>query len=181
MQGHTACGGPSMVMRHRMLGHERSLLYRFEQFDLDAGMVYSEAGQQKNRRRHDVRLRSEMVTMLRKHLAGRNPKAKAFRVPQRCASMLRLDMEAAGLDSNGYDFHCLRRQVPATQCTSLQPNAASRYDKRGTGGRAAEGTGLLNRRRGNPLPRVRIPPCPLRAVLAELVLLRRGNIPHCEI
>ena len=35
------------------------------------------------------------------------------------------------------------------------------------GGRVAEGTGLLNRRRGNTLPRVRIPPSPPHMPLAR--------------
>ncbi len=69
---------------------------------------HSESGQQKNRRKHDVPLRAEMVAALRKHLANKLPKAKAFYVAQRCAQMLRDDMEAAGLIARGYDFHCLR-------------------------------------------------------------------------
>ncbi len=46
--------------------------------------------------------------MLRKHLAKKLPKARAFRVPDKCAQMLREDMDSAGLSSSGYDFHCLR-------------------------------------------------------------------------
>ncbi len=52
-------------------------------------------------------------------------------------------------------------QMEAEPVRPSPRDAASRYDEGRTGGRAAEGTGLLNRRRGLPLPRVRIPPCPL--------------------
>ena len=52
-------------------------------------------------------------------------------------------------------------QMGAAGVHSSPRHAASRYDEGRTGARVAEWTGLLNRRRGLPLPRVRIPPCPL--------------------
>ena len=52
-------------------------------------------------------------------------------------------------------------QMGAAPVHSSPRHATSRYTEGRTGARVAEWTGLLNRRRGLPLPRVRIPPCPL--------------------
>ena len=51
-------------------------------------------------------------------------------------------------------------QMQSERVRSSPRHAASRYSEGRTGARVAEWTGLLNRRRGLPLPRVRIPPCP---------------------
>ena len=51
--------------------------------------------------------------MLKAHLAGKLPQAKAFNMPAKTADMIRADLEAAGIDwrdnGNGkLDFHALR-------------------------------------------------------------------------
>lgn len=81
---------------------------RVEQIDLIARLVRTTAGQQKNKRPHDVPMRPSLVAELRKHLRNKHPNALAFHLPDKCAVMLRKDMDSAGLDSTGFDFHCLR-------------------------------------------------------------------------
>jgi integrase len=116
-------------IHHGMSGAERSLVYRLAletglragelakltraAFDFDACTVSLPSAYTKNKRAAEIDLRPSTVALLRAHLAGRPPDALAFAMNNRCAEMLRPDLEAAGipyLDDAGRaaDFHALR-------------------------------------------------------------------------
>ncbi len=117
-----------------MDGSERSLLYRFcaetglranearsltaGDFDIERLVVVVPAGYSKHRETDTVPLRKDLAEVLKSHLSGRLPTAKAFggtyrELTNRTAEMLRQDLEAAGVaytDEAGrvLDFHGLR-------------------------------------------------------------------------
>jgi integrase len=53
-----------------------------------------------------------IADMLRRHIFGKNPGDPLFYVPGKTATMLRVDLDAAGIpyveDGKFFDFHCLR-------------------------------------------------------------------------
>jgi len=126
-----AAAGPD---REGMPGTERRLLYKVAvesglranelrtltvgSFDLGACTVTIQAGYSKHRREDTLPLRKETAEDLRAFLAGRQPAAKVFGgawkgLTGKTAEIVRLDLEAAGIDyqdSAGRfrDFHALR-------------------------------------------------------------------------
>ncbi len=94
-------------------GAIRSLTVRSFRLDTEPPTVTIQAGQQKNRRRHEIPLRKRLADELRDHLALKGPDAPAFASTRYTAKMIRHDLEAAGLppvdaEGNVIDFHSLR-------------------------------------------------------------------------
>jgi len=114
-----------------MVGYERALLYRVAaetglranelrslnklSFDFEDCTVTVKVGSTKNSKKAVLPLKEETAVVLQQFLAGKMPKAPAFKLPSkyRMADMIRADCEAAGIDceDNGQgkvDFHSLR-------------------------------------------------------------------------
>jgi integrase len=71
------------------------------------------AGYSKRRRNDELPIRPELAAELRPWLEGKPPGKPAYKLPEKTAKMLRVDLKAAGidyLDASGRvaDFHCLR-------------------------------------------------------------------------
>ncbi len=115
----------------RTTGPERALLYRTAAltglranelrtltagaFDLDSDLsptVTVQARYAKNRKIATLPLRSDLAALLRVHLVGKHPSARAFYVPRLTAKMIRNDARAAGVPidtaDGTLDFHSLR-------------------------------------------------------------------------
>ena len=114
-----------------MTGYERALLYRMaaetglranelrslkqSSFDFESCTVTVKVGSTKNSKKAVLPLKEETATAMQQFLAGKMPKAPAFKLPSkyRMADMIRADCEVAGIDceDNGrgkVDFHSLR-------------------------------------------------------------------------
>jgi len=119
---------PTQPVRMRMTGRDRSVLYATalgtgfrlgelqsltpEAFDLDASppTITCQAEHTKNRKIAIQPIRPELAEMLQPWLAGRAAGRLVFVLRRdRAARTVRLDLEAAGIDSaSTYDFHSLR-------------------------------------------------------------------------
>lgn len=122
-----ACAGP---VRHHMTGAERVLLYRIA---LETGLRGSAirrllpgdvtadgwlvaGGIAGNKASTPKPLRPDLLAMLQTHAEARGAGAPLLDLPPACelARMLRADCEAAGIDTVGVDFHCLRHTFGTT-------------------------------------------------------------------
>ncbi|MCX5653549.1 MAG: tyrosine-type recombinase/integrase [Planctomycetota bacterium] len=124
-------------VHHTMTGAERSLIYRLAletglrageigkltvlAFDFDACTVSLAASCTKNKRDAEIDLKPSTAAALRAFMAGRLPHDSAFtaNAADRSAEMLRLDLEAAGIDYSDdagrvVDFHALRHTFITT-------------------------------------------------------------------
>ena len=115
--------------RFGMTGPERAMLYQLavetglranelrslnkSSFDFNNCIVTVKAGSTKNKKPAILPLKEDTAKMLERFLSGKAQEAKAFKVPQKTAVMLKEDLEAAGIpyvdDQDRYaDFHALR-------------------------------------------------------------------------
>lgn len=101
-----------------------------ESFDLDAEppTVTIEAGYSKRRRRDVQPIRRDLAETIRGWLDGKPPRLPMFDVcrPEKSAAMLRVDLEAAGIDyrdASGrvVDFHALRHSYISALARSSAP------------------------------------------------------------
>jgi len=115
--------------RFGMTGPARAMLYQLavetglranelrslnkSSFDFDNCIVTVEAGSTKNKKNAILPLKKDTAKMLEQFLSSKALDAKAFKVPQKTADMLKEDLAAAGIpyvdDQDRYaDFHALR-------------------------------------------------------------------------
>ena len=125
-------------VRFGLTGAERNLIYRFtvetgfrrseimrlrvQDFDFDERTVTIESRYAKNRHTWEQPLRPLLAMELKKYMANKIASAKAFKLPDKTAKMLRADLEAANIsywkDGKVFDYHGLRHQF----CTELGEN-----------------------------------------------------------
>lgn len=116
----------------KMTGPERALLYHtalgtglragelaslttnsFNLDDLNNATVSVKASYSKHRDDDILPIRRDLAEMIAEHIAHRKPRAKVFRIPDKTAKMLKVDLKAAEIphtDDSGdvIDFHALR-------------------------------------------------------------------------
>ncbi len=118
--------------RFGMTGYERALLYRFaaytglraneirnltvSSFDFDNCTVKVKAAYSKRRHEDTLPLRKDIAAELQSFVAGKLPSVQIFKVPEKTADMLKVDLEAVKIpyvdDSGRYaDFHALRHST----------------------------------------------------------------------
>ncbi len=118
--------------RFGMTGPERVMLYRLavetgfranelrslkrSSFDFSNCTVTVEIGHTKNKKEAVLPLKKETVAVLQQFLTGKMPNAKAFKVPEKTADMLKEDLAVANIpyvdDAGRYaDFHALRHST----------------------------------------------------------------------
>lgn len=89
-------------------------------FDFDNLTVKAVASYSKNKKENMLPLRPETAASLQQYLANKMPDAKAFKVPEKTAKMLKRDLADAKIpyrngDGEVFDFHAIRH----TFCTTL--------------------------------------------------------------
>lgn len=98
-------------------GLRASAIRRLRSCDIDAsGWLLARCGGAKNKKTTPKPVRPGLLSALLDHAATRPPESPLFDAPQACdwARMLREDAEAAGIDTEGVDFHCLRHTFGTT-------------------------------------------------------------------
>lgn len=122
-EGDTVLGmpGPERALLYRLdleTGLRKSAVYRLTVGDVDPdGFLDATGSGARNKRTTPKPLRPALLADLLEHCAGRADDDPLFDLPHQTglARMVRADAQAAGIDTVGVDFHCLRH----TFATSL--------------------------------------------------------------
>lgn len=123
--------GDDVPVRHRMTGEQRALLYlialstglrasairRLRCCDVDAsGWLMARCGGARNKRTTPKPVRGKLLLLLIEQAKRGQPDDPLMYLPPGCewARMLQADCRAAGIDTEGVDFHCLRHTFGTT-------------------------------------------------------------------